>query len=443
MPHTFVLLTALLLVAALIGHLLPAGRYERTARGNRELVDPTSFHYVEGHPAGIEDVLLAFPRGLRAASELVFAFLILGGALGVVTKTGVVDVIISGSVALTKGRGEVLIPLLMVGFSLGGATLGLAGEILPFLPGLVLLARRLGYDSLTGVAIAVLGAGAGVSGAFLSPFTLGFAQQLAGLPLFSGILFRLVVWLVLTVVTVTYVYRHAIQTRGPSTPELMSTNSTSSDNRGFLLIAVVVLGVLVMAWGTLRAGWGLLEISGLYLAVAVVSATVAGLSPNETAVAFSTGAAGMTSAALVVGLARGAPLLLDSAGVTDTILHGATVFVQALPSSARVVGIYLMQVAVSFVVPSSIAQAALTIPIVAPLGDLVGVTRQTNVLAFQFGDAFSNVLSPNVGYFMAALAMTETEWVRWARFVVPLFGIWCIVGLVFVLIANAVHLGPF
>lgn len=443
MPHTFVLLAVLIVAAAIASHVIPAGRYTRTVVGGREVVKPNSFRYVESARPGLADLCLAFPRGLGASSELVFCFLIIGGALGVVTRTRVVDSIIDDSIRVTRGRGEILIPLLVVVFALGGGTIGIAGEVVLFLPGLVALAQRLGYDSITGAAIAILGAGAGVSGAFLSPFTLGLAQELAGLPAFSGLLFRLAVWFTLTSVTVAYVSRYAAGVRRQVKPLQDTPPLPKPGLRGRLVMLVLAVGLIAMLVGTTTQGWNLHELSGLYLAVAVSVAIVAGLGPNDTALSFASGAAGMTTAALVVGLARSVPLLLEDAAVTDTILQALARAVSWLPPGLRAAGMYVSQLGVSFIVPSGTGQAALTIPILAPLGDLVGVTRQTTVLAYQFGDAFSNVISPTVGYFMAALAVVEIDWTRWARFVWPLLAWWCLVGLIFVLIADWVKLGPF
>jgi uncharacterized ion transporter superfamily protein YfcC len=209
------------------------------------------------------------------------------------------------------------------------------------------------------------------------------------------------------------------------------------------LVMLLALTAVTIFAGSAKMGWGLTELSGVYLGLALVSGLVGGLCLNETAEAFAGGAAAMTSAALVVGLARSVSVIFDNSNTTDTILNALVSTIGALPASVSVVGIYFAQIAISFVIPSGTGQAALTIPILSPLGDMVGVSRQTTVLAFQFGDAFSNVVSPTVGYFMAALAVLEIDWLRWARFVYPLFIMWCGVGLAFVLVAHAIGYGPF
>lgn len=443
-PHTFVLLFALVALAAIATHVLPAGEYLRTEVEGRKLVDPESYRPIPAHPAGLGDVFLAWPRGLAATASIVFYIFIIGGAFGVLQATGALDALIAGVVAAARGRGEVILPALMFLFALGGGTIGMAEETLPFLPGLVLLARRLGYDEVVGGAIALVGAGAGFSGAFMNPFTVGVGQAIAGLPLFSGMTYRLIVWFVLTTVTIVYVswyarrHRIAVAPADPSAPAAVRLGGRQAGVLLILLAAFVLLAV-----GCLRWEWGLLELSGLFIAVGLLGGLVGGLGADGTAEEFLKGAAGFAGAALVVGLARGVLVIFDAARVTDGILHAMAEAVRGLPAGATVAGIYVVQIVLSYIVPSGSGQAALSLPILTPLADLTGVTRQTSVLAYQFGDGFSNIFTPTQGYFMAGLALIGVPWTRWAKFLWPLQVIWLLLGLAFLLIAQAMRWGPF
>jgi uncharacterized ion transporter superfamily protein YfcC len=439
--HTFTLLFFLIITAVVVGNILPAGKYEKKIISGREIIDPNKYSVVESDRPNISDIFLALPRGLSKSADLVFCFLIIGGALGVLTKVGLVEAIISKLVGISIIPNLLLIAILMTFFSIGGGTLGIAGEIILFLPGLVFFARRLGYDEITGASIAILGAGAGVAGAFVSPFTVGLAQQLAGLPLYSALGFRLIVWLVITAVTILFVLRYAQRHR--ITPEITSENKILRCHNARLQFMLMVAGIVMIAVGTIQLKWGLIELSAAYLAIAVCIAVAGRLTATDTAQAFADGASRMVSAALVVGFARSVPLILEDANVIDTILHSLAASIQKLPGGAQAAGIFVFQLLVSFIIPSGTGQAVLTIPILSPLGDIVGVTRQTIVLAYQFGDSFSNVLSPNVGYFIAALSAVNIPWSKWAKFVLPLFFIWCLIGLTFTLIAYYIHLGPF
>ena len=407
----------------------------------REVIDPSQYSLIKSDKPNISDIFLALPRGLASAADLVFCFLIIGGAIGVLSKVGLIEAMIYKLVRVSKIPSLILIAILMVFFAIGGGTLGIAGEIILFLPGLLIFAKRFGYDEITGSSIAILGAGAGVSGAFICPFNIGLAQQLAGLPLYSALGFRLIVWLTLTTVTILYVIRYARRHR--ITPKVISEDEIHHCRNAKLLFMLLGAGIIMIAVGTIKLKWGLKEMSAAYFAIAICIGVAGRLTATDTASAFADGASRMVTAALVVGLARSVSLILEKANVIDTILHSLAGSIQNLPGGAQAGGIFVFQLIVSFVIPSDSGQAVLTIPILAPLGDIVGVTRQTVVLSYQFGDSFSNVLSPNVGYFIAALSVVNISWSKWAKFVLPLFFIWCLIGLVFTLIAYYIHLGPF
>ena len=443
-PHTFALLFGLVVVAAIATHWIPAGQYERQEVEGRELVLPDSYQRIEGQPAGVIEVFLAYPRGLVETAYIVFYIFIIGGAFGVINATGSVEASIRGIVKACRGRGELVVAVLVVLFSLAGATIGMAAETLVFLPGLLVLTRRLGYDDITAGAIGLVGAGAGFSGAFLNPFTVGVAQGIAGLPLFSGVGYRLLVWSVITAITAVFVVLYARRSRtGVQSPEATDESEAAVAPRQKAVLGLLVLALLAVVIGALRWQWGIMELSGLFIAVTVIGGLMGGLGASGTGERFLEGAAAIAGGALVVGLARGILVIFDGANVTDTILHGMAASVSGLPASISVAGIYAVQVLLNFLVPSGSGQAALSIPILAPLGDLVGVTRQTTVLAYQFGDGFSNVLTPTQGYFMAGLALIGVRWERWLRFIWPLQLIWIVVGLIFLLLAHGMRWGPF
>jgi uncharacterized ion transporter superfamily protein YfcC len=444
LPGAFVLLFVLVVAAAAATWVLPAGAYDRMEENGRTLVNPGSYRRVDPRPAGVADVFLAYPRGLAAVAPIVFYIFIIGGAFGVIQATGAVDAAITAVVRASRGRGPLVVAALLLLFALGGGTIGIAEETLPFIPALVVLARRLGYDETTGAAIALVGAGAGFSGAFLNPFTIGVAQGIAGLPLFSGMGYRLLVWAVITAIALAYVLLYARRVRGAGAFDHADSGPLARPTlRQMLVLLVLMLSLGAIVAGAMLWQWGIPEMSGLFVAVAVAAGLVGGLGGDGTAAKFIEGAATIVSGALVVGLARGVLVVLDGARVTDTILHGLVQAVGGLPGEVTVVGIYGVQVVLSYLVPSASGQAALSLPILVPLADLVGVTRQTSVLAYQFGDGFSNIFAPTSGYFMAGLALAGVPWNRWARFMWPLQALWLVAGLTLLLIAHAMRYGPF
>ncbi len=454
-PHTYVLLISLTVLAAILTWVVPAGRYERAVDRGRTLIDPASFHAVQAQPAGIFEVLLAFPKALVEVADIIFYIFIIGGTFGVLNRTGLIQGGIQALVKRIGGRQALIVPVLTLVFAIGGGTIGIAEETLVFLPALLLLARSLGYDSLTAGGIALVGANAGFAAAFMNPFTVGVAQGIVGLPLFSGIGFRVVLWVVMTTVTILFLSRYAARVKANPGISLMrefdlkrETMAPGDENvlftrRHVAVLVVTVAALIVLVLGAIRWHWGLLQLSGLFFGLAIAAGPIGGLSLDDTARSFIQGAQDMTYAGLVVGLARGALVILRDANVIDSLTHAMAAVVGRWSSSISVVGIYLMQNLLHFIVPSGSGQAAVSMPILAPLGDLVGITRQTNVLAYQLGNGLTNVFIPTQGYFMAALGILKIPWEKWVRWLLPLLLIWLALGMAAVIIAQAIHLGPF
>lgn len=454
-PHTYVLLMCLIIVAALSTWIIPAGRYARVEQQAREIIVPGSYHTVKIKPAGIGEILLAFPKGLMEVADIVFYIFIIGGAFGVLNRTGTIQAGINFIVRRIGRKKALIVPLLVLVFAIGGGSIGIAEETLIFLPALLLLARSLGYDSLIAGGIALVGANAGFASAFMNPFTVGVAQGIVGLPLFSGIEYRAIVWAIITTVTIIYLTRYAARVKAKPSISLMyeldkqrePVESQDIEERftkrhiAVLIISVLALGALAI--GAIRWQWGILQLSALFFGLSILAGPLGGLSFDETAKSFIKGAADITYAALVVGLARGTLVVLRDAYVIDTITHAMATVVQRLPSSISVMGIYVMQNGLNFIVPSGSGQAAVSMPILAPLGDLLGITRQTNVLAYQLGNGFTNIFTPTQGYFMAGLGILQIPWSTWVRWLLPLLLIWLAIGSGAVLVAHAIHWGPF
>jgi len=454
-PHTYVLLFSLVIIAAASTWLIPAGAYNRVQQHGRAIIDPQSYHSVPAKPAAVTDILIAFPKALAEVADIVFYIFIIGGAFGVLNRTGAIQAGINSLVRRIGGKRSLVIVVLTLVFAIGGGSIGIAEETLVFLPALLLLARSLGYDSLVAGGIALVGANAGFASAFMNPFTVGVAQGIVGLPLFSGLEFRIVLWTVMTTVTIIFLSRYAARVRAKPSISLMyeldmnrktiaaEEKAERFTRRHMAVLIVAFLSLIVLAVGALRWHWGILQLAGLFFGLAIVSGPVGGLSPNETARSFIAGAADMTYAGLVVGLARSTLVVLREANVMDTITYAMAAAIRQWPSSISVVGIYLMQNVLHFIVPSGSGQAAVSMPILAPLGDLLGITRQTNVLAYQLGNGLTNVFIPTQGYFMAALGILQIPWSKWVRWLLPLLLIWLALGTGAVLVAQAIHWGPF
>jgi uncharacterized ion transporter superfamily protein YfcC len=454
MPHTWVLLFTLVIIAALFTYVIPAGSYDRVEQNGRQIVDAATYHAVDPNPAGLFDVLKAFPKGLEQACQIVFFIFIVGGAFYVVQQTGAIDAGIAAAVRRTAGKGFLIIPLLSALFAFGGGVYGMAEETLPFIPALVVLCVSLGYDSITGASIALVATCAGFTGAFLNPFTIGVAQGIAELPLFSGMQYRLIIFAITVITTITFIMIYCSKIKKNPEKSLMYEIDKARDlkidiskqefNGRHKLILLTVLGTFaLLIFGVIKYGWYIQEICALFLGMAILAGLISGRGFSALADDFIAGCAGLAYGALIVGLARAILVIFTDANVIDTIIWSMANCIKGLPSAVTAIGIYVVQIIISWIVPSGSGMAALTMPVLSPLADVVGVTRQTAVLAYQFADGFSNIMTPLSGYFMAGLALAGIPYQKWMRWLAPLAVIWVVMGGVFVTIASLIQYGPF
>lgn len=419
------------------------------------IVDPNSFHVVERAPIGFFGIFQAIHKGMVQSADIIFFIFIVGASFTVINATGAIEAGIEAATRSLRGVERLSIPILVLIFSLGGAIFGMAEETLAFIPVMVPFMIALGFDSVTAAGVVLAGANAGFSAAFMNPFTVGVAQGIAELPLFSGMGLRLVAYASFVIVTAGYIFWYAGRIK--ANPQLSPTyhedqakvtDLGSNQGRTFethhkQVLLVLALSIAVLVYGVVEMGWYITEIAGLFLALAVIGGLVGRLTPDQIAEEFVKGASELAYGALLVGIARSLLVVLTDGNIMDTLLHFLASAISGLPSLFTAWGMYFVQCILDFVVPSGSGQAAVSMPIMAPLADLVGVTRQTAVLALQFGDGISNIYSPTSGYFMAGLALAGVSWPKWLRWVAPLIAMQYVVGMVFMTIAHLINYGPF
>ncbi|MGM8213280.1 YfcC family protein [Virgibacillus sp. W0430] len=458
MPHTYVLLFGVIIFAGLLTYVLPTGEFERYEDPNtgRELVDAESFASVDANPQNLFDMLMAVPKGMENAAYIIFFVFIVGGAFGIIQSTGVIDKGINFTIKKLNGKEIWAIPLFIILFSFAGSVMGLAEELLPFYPIMVVLAIRMGLDSITGMSLVLLGAGAGFAGAFLNPFTVGIAQGIAELPPFSGLGFRLAMYAVMVLSTIIYIVMYARKIKKDPTKSPMYELDKERDlniegmdedarfsGRHKIVLGVFFVGLLVIAYGVIELGWYIHELSAAFLTIGIIAGIVGGLGLNRTAEEFLKGAAGITFGALVIGIASGIIVVLSDGKVLDTIVYYLAQSVAMLPPFLSAIGMFFVQMIINFFIPSGSGQAAASMPVMVPVADLIGMTRQTAVVAYQFGDGITNVINPTSAYFMAGLALAGIPWEKWAKWVWPLILIWTGIACVFLVIASVISIGPF
>ncbi len=440
MPHTLVVVMALVILVLAASWVIPSGEFERrtvqTSEGERTVTVAGTFREVPKVYLGPEMALVAPIRGFVDAALLVCFLLVIGGSFGIFQETGAVDFGIRRLTAAITARPHLeglLIPTLMVIFSLAGSIFGMAEEVIPFVLVFIPLARRLGYDSIVGTSIPFLGAAAGFAAAFFNPFTVGIAQSIAGVPLYSGLGYRLFTWVVGTAVMVAYVMWYARRVkRDPTISPVRDIDLAREvtevpgageherwDARHVVTLVLFVQAMVLLVVGVLRWKWYIDQIAVLFLGMGIVLGLAGGLGPSRIARTFVAGAKDMVGVVFIVACARALLVIAQDARILDTLLAWASAALSRLPREFIAQVMFLIQSAINFFIHSGTAQAALTMPIMAPLADLVGITRQTAVYAFQLCE-FINPILPTSAVTMGVLGAAKIPWERWARWFFPL-----------------------
>jgi uncharacterized ion transporter superfamily protein YfcC len=421
LPDALTLLVSCVLVAAALSHVLPAGQYERTRDPvtGRNVVVAGSYHRVPASPVGPFQTLVAIPKGLTDAASVIFLVFLVGGAFSVVDETGSLRQGAEWLAARLGHRRALVVPIACSVFALGGVLEGMWEEIIALTPVVVMLARRVGFDELTAVSMS-LGA-AGIGGAFspLNPFNVGIAQKLAELPLLSGGWFRIAVLIPAVGIWTWGTMRHAVRTQSPPTSSDAAPVRSLGVRHAATLLAVVA-AFAVYVFGTLRYDWGFDELSALFLLMGIAAGLFGGLGIDGTARTFVAGFRTMAYGSLLIGFSRAIYVALDQGKIVDTIIHAMLTPLAALPAGVFAVGMAVVQTAIAIPVPSSSGRAVLTMPILVPLSDLLGVSRQVTVLAIQYGPGVLVQILPTDGALMAILALAGVRYEQWLRFAAPL-----------------------
>ena len=457
MPHIYAILFVFIAVAAILTHFIPGGLYDRVTLPNgRVAIDPDSFRFVTSVPVGLVDFMLAIPRGLGDASMVVFFTFIIGGMFMVVRRTGVIEVAVDKLTRRFSERSIMVLPVLMIVFAVVATLIGTQELALVYVPVILPLMIALRFDSVTAAGVALLATTSGFTAGVLNPVNTGLGQTIAQLPLWSGAGLRTVLFVCLLGAALVYLLRYAARVRANPALSLMAGDPREAEKRQLYLhsaddgalnftprqrlagiTALVFFGILV--WGVLSRGWFMMEMSGLFILMGIAVGLIGGLKIEAICEAFNQGFRDVLVGAMIVGIARAVAVVLEQGQVMDTLVHGLGGVVGEFPDTLAAIGMFLSQLGFNFVIPSGSGQALVTMPIMAPLSDLIGVTRQTAVLAYQLGDGLSNILYPTSGYFMATLVIAGVTWDRWIRFFLPLFGIWVAIATVFMIYVQMIQ----
>jgi len=429
-PDVFVIAFTLILLAAAATWVLPGGSYQRqkeTVSGTvREVVVPGSYKVEPSRPQ-LGQIFLAPMRGFLRMGAIIGLIFMVGGAFNILNDTGAIAAGINQLVKLLGSRSYLIIPIVMTVFSFFGGAYGMAEEAIPFALIFVPMAIALGYDSIVGVSLSFVGAGVGFSAGFLNPFTVQISQGIAGVPLGSGIGYRILVWVLATALAIAWVMIYAARVKAdPARSPMYELDRARRDEIGkaeaeqvvftwrhgvcLLILFGAVAGLIV---GSTVLNWYMVEFAGLFFAMGVLSGLAAGIAPGKLAKSFVAGAKDIASAALIVAFAGGIVVILEDGHILDTILYGMASVTSHFGGVLAAQAMYVLQLILNFFIPSGSTKAVLTMPLLAPLADLSGITRQTLVLAYQLGAGFNSMILPTSAVTVGTLALAKIPYERW------------------------------
>ena len=414
LPHPLILLAGCVFAAAVATWILPGGEFQRVLdpETGRMVAVAGSYTPVENTPVGPFEALVAIPRGIVDAADVIALIFLIGGALTVVDATGALGRGVEWLVRTLGGRDVILIPLVCLAFATGGVLYNMAEEIVALVPVLLLLCARLGYPPILAVLMSAGPAALGSSFSPINPFQVQIAQRVAEVDLGSGTLFRTVFLAVALLVWIGFVLHWAGRHRGAH-PTEEGAGAARLGARDVAILGTVVAAFGVLLWGILDQDWDFNQMSGLFFGVALAVGLMGGLGLSATAEAFVRGCRDMTFAGVLIGLARAIVLVLQDGQVVDTLVQGLFLPLEGLPVALSAVGMMGAQALVHIPVSSVSGQAVLTMPILAPLSDLLGMSRQVTVLAFQYGAGLMDMITPTNGALMAVLAAAQVRYEEW------------------------------
>ncbi|WP_143276647.1 YfcC family protein [Brevibacillus brevis] len=447
----------ILLLCALATYVVPTGEFDRVKNGNVTTVVPGSYHAVEPNPTGFIEFFTAIQTGMVKGAPIIFLVLFTGGALAVLDKTGALNAAILTMVRKLGNREWLLVILITSVFSVLGTLGVIVNSVIAFVPLGIMIARAMKMDAILGVALIYLGVYAGFNTTIAFPGTLGLSQQIAELPLFSGIGYRTIIYFTFVIVTILYIGRYARKVRqnksilgdelfpsdnGSTTMEV-DTNNVDFTTRHKLILAftgIVLIGFIVC---TILFKWDVNEMSGIFIFIAIGVGLLNKMSGNDIAKTFLKGCQGLIYGALIVGMARSVTVILEDGKFLDTIVYGLATILEPLSPMAGAIGMFLGSAGLHFLISSGSGEAVMLMPLLAPLADLMGITRQVAVEALMLGEGVVNCINPTSGVLMSILAMSGISYGKWLKFMLPLTAVWTVLSIVFIVIGVLINWGPY
>lgn len=443
MPHTYVILMSILIIVSILTYIIPSGQYTRVEDEvlGRTVVVPNSFEFVEGKSPNLFDIFLAIQKGYVSSANILFLIIFAYSFVNILVVNGTLNTYINALIKRLDGNNNLLIVICVFVFGILGSTLGIFEEVYGLIPVFIQLFILLGYDRIVGGSIVFLGGATGFSAATTNPFSIGIAKELAGLPVNVGIWYRIVVFIIFQATAALYIIKYANKIY--SNPELSLfkedfneskiEESLKPTKRHFLSLISFIITIVVLLCGTAFWDWYIDEIAAWFLMMAVIAGAISGWSANKICKEIILSTKDVISSVLVVGFTRGIIIIMNEALISDTVVYYLSTL---LNNSHKIISANIMlfiQNVINFFVTGSSSQATLTLPIMLPVSDLIGLNREIAIIAYIFGDGFSDIFWPTACILQCGLMGIPID--TWYKFVSPLFLIMTILQIVLISIA--------
>ena len=456
-PHVFIILFAIIVLCTILTWIVPAGAFDYVENDQgRSVAVAGTWHEVDPTPVGPLRMFELIYEGMVNAADIAFLVFITFASVTFVIKSGAFDGAVAVLLKIFKGKTSLItIPIFMALIGLGSSTIGMFEEWLPFIPVFAAVYTGMGYDALVGLAVVAFGAGIGYSGAMMNPFTVGVAQGIAEVTYMSGSGFRIMCHAVMLVVGAAFIMRYASKVKDDAKNSYLygtvvqdlttSENAADVENLKFgiqqkLVLLDLVAAIAVVVTGVIKAGWYFSQICAVFIIMAIIAAIIMRWNLNKIGEMFAAGFTEATTAAMMVGIARGVKMVLTEGGIIDTVVNALTVPLSHLPAALSGVAMLIMQTILNFFIPSGSGQAAVSMPIMAPMADLLGLSRDVAVLAYQFGDGLSNIIWPTA-YAAVVAGLAGVPLDKWWKLAFKLFGILIVVQAILMVVAVATGFG--
>lgn len=457
-PHVYIMFLLVMLLVVALSWIVPSGQYERTLNSETGITELNTevFEYVDqAKPIGFMDFFSALHNGVVQSADIIVMLLFASGALYILEKSGAIAAGIHKLLRVAGGKEKLIILALLTLFAIMG-TIGFGEGGIPFIPLAMAVVMGMGYDRITAFATSTVGLAIGFTAGVVNFYTTGVSQSIVGLPIYSGVGFRIISLLVFIVISAVYILRYANRTKADPTKsivleeyaeQLKNTKTAEYEEEEFTLPRKIALlglvGVLFgSAFGAIQLGWGMPQLSAVYAIYAVFLVIILRMSPSKAAVIFGEGAARLLPTGLAIGFARSVMILMDQAQIIDTAVHSLSGLLSHTGSIVTLLVLFLVVIFFNFFVVSGSGKAMILMPIMGPLGKILGINQQVMVVVYQFGDGFTNYLWPTSGGLMAALGMSNVNYVDWVKFSVKLFMLLHFAAFILLVIAHYIGLGP-